>query len=96
MIVLNTLNGEVIFDSHINISGEVALKKSIDISGNINIQYVKGKEPPTYEGDYVVIPRVYPQSLDTAGKKMLEDVTVKEVPRSEVVNAYNGITVTIG
>lgn len=49
-----------------------------------------------YEGDYEVTPRVYEQILETKDKLMLDDVTVKVIPLSKVINLQNGYTVTIG
>lgn len=50
----------------------------------------------TYDGTYIVTPRVEAQSLPTAKRNMKEDVTVKAIPYAEVSNDSNGKTVTIG
>lgn len=97
MILLNTLEGEVIFTRKIILSGSVVPKNKLKIMGDVDIQYiVKGGSYPTYEGEYVVIPKVYSQLLETNAKAMADDVTVREIPKSEVPNAFNGLTVTIG
>lgn len=49
-----------------------------------------------YEGEYVVTPAVMAQTLPTAKKMLLNDVTVKEIPFFEVSNATGGTTVIIG
>lgn len=62
--------------------------------GNIQpvTEYVGG-DP--YMGDYTVVPQMDPQVLETAGKIMLEDVTVREVPVFRVSNNSGGTTVYI-
>ena len=49
-----------------------------------------------YTGDYTVIPKFADQVLPTEGKRMLDDVTVKEIPVYTAANPHGGITVTIG
>lgn len=49
-----------------------------------------------YEGIYNVIPRVYPQRLETKEKLMEDNVTVEVIPIAKVINLSNGYTVTIG
>lgn len=49
-----------------------------------------------YKGDYVVTPTTEEQTLRTRYKTMLDDVKVKKIPRSDVVNLKGGLTVTIG
>lgn len=49
-----------------------------------------------YTGEYVVIPRVYQQTLATKNKSMGDDVTVEVIPIARVSNIKNGYTVTIG
>ena len=58
----------------------------IQLSGNLSI----------YNGDYTVTPSVEEQTLKTANKKMLEDVTVKKIPFYETGNLSGGHTVYIG
>lgn len=53
-------------------------------------------EVPVYEGAYVVIPKITPQSLPTEEKKCTEDIQVLEIPYREVDNIQNGKTVIIG
>ena len=55
-----------------------------------------GAYVPIYDGEYMVIPRLTEQVLETSGKKMADDVTVKEIPVTYTTNPYNGKTVLIG
>lgn len=57
------------------------------------IQIVNPSYDP-YEGPYVVIPKRRDQVLATKDKDMTDDVTVKEIPWTEVSNP-TGITFTI-
>lgn len=51
---------------------------------------------PTYEGTYDVTPKVIQQTLETENKKMLDNVTIKQIPYYEVSNIYDGKTIYIG
>lgn len=53
-------------------------------------------EVPAYEGAYIVIPKITPQSLPTEEKKCTDDIQVLEIPYREVDNIQNGKTVIIG
>ena len=53
-------------------------------------------ESTYYDGSYIVTPKVTPQVLSTAEKKMADDLTVKEIPYYEVSNQANGKTIIIG
>lgn len=57
-------------------------------------------EPPAsgdyYEGTYVVVPKVTPQTMDTEGLYMKDDVNITEIPIEQVSNPSNGKTVVIG
>lgn len=48
-----------------------------------------------YDGDYEVIPKTYSQTLDTANKKMAEDLTITAIPYFETSNESDGKTVYI-
>ena len=52
-------------------------------------------DPNPYLGPYVVIPKRRDQVLDTKDKTMTDDVTVKEVPWTEVSNPSGGTTYSI-
>lgn len=47
-----------------------------------------------YQGDYEVVPKTYGQTLETANKKMTDDVTVTAIPYFETSNE-DGTTVYI-
>ena len=49
-----------------------------------------------YDGEYIVTPTDYIQTLDTDDKVMRDDVTVLAVPYIEVDNPYGGVTCIIG
>lgn len=49
---------------------------------------------PTYTGEYIIIPSLEEQILETKNKITRENVEVKEIPYSETSNDY-GYTVTI-
>lgn len=76
--------------SEISITGKLKTEDvvfgKIHLSGNLSI----------YNGDYTVTPSVEEQTLKTANKKMLEDVTVKKIPFYETSNLSGGNTVYIG
>ena len=55
-----------------------------------------GAYVPPYEGEYEVIPRLEDQTLETNGKQMADDVTVRQIPVVYTTNPYNGKTVVIG
>ena len=49
-----------------------------------------------YEGSYDVTPKTMQQTLQTAEKYMLENVTVRKIPYYESSNSGGGSTVYIG
>lgn len=52
---------------------------------------------PVYTGDTVVIPRAFEsQVLPTQNKTVTDDITVTEIPYTEVSNLAGGLTVSIG
>ena len=53
-------------------------------------------EAEVYDGDYVVIPKVESQTMETAQKLMREDVVVRAIPFSKVPNTSGGNTISIG
>lgn len=55
-----------------------------------------GNNAEKYTGSYTVKPSVSEQALTTKDKVMTDDVTVLEIPYSEVSNNEGGCTVTIG
>lgn len=51
---------------------------------------------PIYEGEYLVVPQIVDQLLETKKKVMKGDVKVAEIPYSSVDNDAGGQTLTIG
>ena len=49
-----------------------------------------------YTGEYTVIPKFMDQNLDTSGKLMIDDVSVKAIPLSITSNLSGGNTAYIG
>ena len=83
--------------STIEVTGNILISHRLLVSGDVRIAVKSGgSEYPYYQGEYTVTPRVYEQSLDTDHKILTDDVTILEIPKSEVENIYNGLTVTIG
>lgn len=62
---------------------------------NLTIEEGSGGTLPYYDGDYNVVPKVTSQVLSTKNKSMRNDVTVEEIPYSEVSNPQGGLTATI-
>ena len=85
-----------------SIKGSIASKKSLKgsittkekISGFVNVGGTIRQE--SYDGSYEVTPTIEQQILQTKNKTMINDLTIKSIPYSEVTNTSNGITVTIG
>lgn len=55
-----------------------------------------GQEYEHYMGTYDITPRVYSQTMETLDKVMDDDVTIQQIPLSEVSNLAGGRTATIG
>ncbi len=59
-------------------------------------QIVNDFDVTPYTGDYTVVPKAHSeQVLETAGKLMLDDVTVTKIPYYEVSNVKDGLTIYI-
>lgn len=69
--------------------GAVGIRGVLSV-GSINY----GGDAPVYDGDYIVTPKTHTQTLGTANKKLLQDVTVNAVPYYETSNE-TGTTVYI-
>lgn len=71
------------------------MSENIRLKISENIQEISDVEP--YKGEYEVVPKAHkPTILATAGKKMVENVKVLEIPYSQVSNDAGGNTITIG
>lgn len=55
-----------------------------------------GGSAPLYAGPYEVTPIPEEQRLNTSGRLMTDDVTIKEIPYFDVGNTAGGSTVYIG
>lgn len=76
------------------INGNILSNKKID--GNITYGNGSGETVPIYEGNYEVTPLAFQRTvLSTEGKKMENDVVVKEIPYYETSNLSGGTTVYI-
>ena len=51
---------------------------------------------PEYKGPYIYVPSDVNQVIMTNGFKMSDNIEITSVPYSEVSNASNGYTATIG
>ncbi len=83
--------GSAVFDSYIETkkSANLYLKKIMQLIGG-------GTDLPVYSGSYTVTPKTTAQSMETSDKVMTDNVTIKEIPYSEVSNPQSGKTVIIG
>lgn len=69
-----------------------AARVDVSLGNSIVKEYV---DAPVYTGEYVVTPLAHEQTvLETSGKRMADDVTVRKVPYYEVSN-LTGKTVYI-
>ncbi len=64
------------------------------VKAKVSIPHTVVMEP--YTGDYDVIPIFTDITLETRGKSMTDDVTVRSIPVKKVTNLTGGYTVTIG
>ena len=85
----------VTIDNDVDIGVVVSNDVDIDLDVDDNTIDLAEERPP-YTGSYVVTPSFLVQELETASKRMTDDVTVLDIPFSCVSNVYGGETVTIG
>ena len=74
----------------------VALKGKLVFVNDQLVSVNNSEEIEAYEGDYEITPTTKEQILETADKKMKQDLTVKAIPFVEVSNTSGGKTVIIG
>lgn len=85
------------------------MQKTVVIDGNLSLEIVgkgtigvvtvvhDGEAYPHYDGETVVIPMAFEeQILRTKDMVVMDDITVKEIPYTEVGNPFGGTTVSIG
>lgn len=85
-------------DIQLNFQVEKELEIELNISSGIELTIEEGSGGtlPYFNGPYNVTPRKVEQTLETKNKSMRDNVTVEEIPYSEVSNPQGGITATIG
>ena len=89
--IVGTLTGQL----HPTVSLVGVLGQPPTVSGAITVPQAVGV--PLYDGTYEVTPMAHmEQVLETSGKRLIDDVTVLEIPYTAVANLYGGKTVTIG
>ena len=81
-------------------TNQIDVLMSVEVSDQIIEMEISDSGPggrlPFYEGDYTVIPKVgKEQTLETAYRSMMDNVTVAEIPADKVSNKY-GTTFIIG
>ena len=70
------------------------LEFDLEVDQTIVVNLIEGER---YDGEYVVTPLAKNEVvLETSGKIMLDDVTVRKVPYCEAWNESGGYTVYIG
>lgn len=70
---------------------------NLSFSANLGeIQLVEKPDTKYYDGEYTVTPKPDAQVLETAQKKMAEDVKIKAIPFFDVKNQSGGKTIYIG
>lgn len=74
------------------VSGNISVISSI--SGTVSIGT---SDVPIYSGNYEIAPLPETDTImETAGKRMMDDVVVLAIPYSETTNESGGYTVNIG
>lgn len=57
---------------------------------------VSAPEVPSYDGPFIFIPSDNVQIINVGGHIVSEDITIEDIPFTEVTNPNGGYTVTIG
>lgn len=79
-------------DSSAQLNGDV--RNQNQLTGHISVG--SDFEHIVYDGPYEAMPHRDDQVVNTKGRLMREDFTVKAVPYAEITNNADGITITIG
>lgn len=88
------LEGNIVFAKPFNLNGVLQLENTLSLVGDVIIGG-GGQTYPYYEGEYVITPLAFQETiLETDEKVMKDDVTVLEIPYDETSNQY-GTTVII-
>ena len=86
--------GDIKTKSKATLIGDI-LTKSVLGDVEVGRVVIKHDEADDYEGEYTVTPSGESQILETANKKLTDDVEVKAIPYYDVANEY-GRTIYIG
>jgi len=81
--------------SKATLEGEIRPKASLVGDAEVGRIVIKQGDAEEYKGDYIVTPTGDRQILETANKKLTDDVKVNAIPYYDVANEY-GRTIYIG
>lgn len=88
------LEGNITFAQPFNLEGNLQIENTLSLVGSVIIGG-GGQTYPYYEGEYIVTPLAFQETiLNTDEKVMTDDVRVLEIPYDETSNQY-GTTVVI-
>lgn len=86
--------GDIKTKSKATLIGDI-LTKSVLGDVEVGKVVIKHDEADDYEGEYTITPSGESQILETANKKLADDVEIKAIPYYDVANEY-GRTIYIG
>ena len=86
--------GDIKTKSKATLVGDI-LTKSVLGDVEVGRVVIKHDEADDYEGEYTITPSGESQILETANKKLADDVEIKAIPYYDVANEY-GRTIYIG
>jgi len=81
--------------ARVSINSELKAKAALIGDVEVGRIVIKRDETDEYEGMYIVTPSADIQTLETANKKLLNNVEIKAIPYHDVSNEY-GRTIYIG
>ena len=97
--MISTTHDTVVIDGllDLTIDGGISELSIIDGTAEFGVfTAVHDYTYPIYTGAIIVTPHAYEQTLDTSEKTVMDDITVLEIPYTEVSNPSGGYTVSIG
>lgn len=78
------------------LNGKLALSNN-QVKGELSIGADSSLILKPYQGPYIIVPKAHEtQTLETNRTRLTDNIVVMEIPYSQVMNEYDGITVTIG
>ena len=86
--------GDIKTKSKATLVGDI-LTKSVLGDVEVGRVVIKHDEADDYEGEYTITPSGESQILETANKKLADDVEIKAIPYYDIANEY-GRTIYIG